>query len=305
MKLPFRRKPVPTGRQRIRDDAGPAGAPYAYSASRMEQVANTGRQMNRSTPPRRKGSWFSRFGLVVLLIVCLISVLSVLSLSTAAKVRPLNTGDSSAYIHEQAEYERAASLYLGSSIWNRNKITVNAAGLKRSLQQQFPELANVGITLPLIGHRPIVYIEAAQPALVLNGSNGSYIVDTNGRVLLRSGEMPSLSSRHLPTVTDQSGLTLRPGHQALTPADVSFLQTVVAELAIRHLTVSGATLPPSARELDVSVAGQPYIVKFNLHDQTARQQAGTFLATQAQLAKQNIVPAAYIDVRVGGRAYYK
>jgi hypothetical protein len=271
----------------------------------MDQTANTGRQMNRPAPSRHRTSWLNRFGLWLLLIVCLVSAFSVLSLSASARVRPLNSGNSAAYIHAQADYEQAANAYLRSSIWNRNKITVNATGLKQALQHQFPELSNVGITLPLIGHRPIVYIEAAQPALVLAGSNGSYIVDSNGRVLLRSADMPSLSSRHLITVTDQSGLTLRVGHQALTTADVSFIQTVAAELAARHVSVSGATLPPSARELDISIAGQPYVVKFNLQDQTARQQAGTFLATQAELAKKNIVPAAYIDVRVGGRAYYK
>jgi hypothetical protein len=305
MRRPFRRPPAMTGRQRIRSESGPPQAPYGYNASRIDQSGNTGRQMDRPAPTRRRSSWFNRFGLWILLIVCLVSAFSVLSLSTSAKVRPLNSGDNSAYIHDQGDYERAATAYLKSSIWNHNKITVNASGLKRSLEKQFPELSNVGMTLPMIGHRPIVYIEAAQPALVLNGANGSYVVDSNGRVLLRSSEMPSLSDRKLPVITDQSGLTLKVGNQALTAADVSFMQTVVAEFAARHLTVSGATLPPSAREFDVSITGQPYIVKFNLHDSTARQQAGTFLATQAQLVKQNITPASYVDVRVGGRAYYK
>jgi hypothetical protein len=65
------------------------------------------------------------------------------------------------------------------------------------------------------------------------------------------------------------------------------------------------TLPPATSELDVRVAGQPYFIKFNLQSGDARQQAGTFLATQSHLQSQNIVPSTYIDVRVDGRSYYK
>ena len=64
------------------------------------------------------------------------------------------------------------------------------------------------------------------------------------------------------------------------------------------------TLPPAASELDVKIAGKPYFVKFNLQADDARRQAGTFLATQAQLQRKGITPAQYIDVRVEGRAYY-
>ncbi len=65
------------------------------------------------------------------------------------------------------------------------------------------------------------------------------------------------------------------------------------------------TLPVGTSELDVRLAGQPYSVKFNLESGTARQQAGTFLATESKLKSQNVTPAEYIDVRVDGRAYYK
>ena len=64
-------------------------------------------------------------------------------------------------------------------------------------------------------------------------------------------------------------------------------------------------LPVGTSELDVKLTNQPYTVKFNLESGTARQQAGTFLATQAKLQSQNVTPGQYVDVRVGGRAYYK
>jgi hypothetical protein len=65
------------------------------------------------------------------------------------------------------------------------------------------------------------------------------------------------------------------------------------------------SLPSNANELDIQIAGQPYEVKFNLHSDKAREQAGTYLATIASLQKQGITPSKYIDVRVDGRAYYQ
>jgi hypothetical protein len=91
----------------------------------------------------------------------------------------------------------------------------------------------------------------------------------------------------------------------LPAASVGFIQTVIAQLAAKQFVVSGMTLPAAASELDAQLAGQPYFVKFNLESDNPRGEVGTFLATIAQLRRQNIVPAKYVDVRVDGRAYYQ
>jgi hypothetical protein len=115
----------------------------------------------------------------------------------------------------------------------------------------------------------------------------------------------STAQSKLPQVVDQSGLQVKLNQQALTSADVSFIQTVVAQLAARKVTVSSLVLPASSNELDARIAGQTHFVKFNLHDNDARQQAGAYLATIAQLKRKNTPPSQYIDVRVPGRAYYQ
>lgn len=215
------------------------------------------------------------------------------------------SGSSSSFLHDKAVYETAADKLLAGSIWNRNKITVNTSSVSQGMLKQFPELSSVSVTLPLLSKRPIVYIQTAQPALILSAQNGSFVVDTTGKVLLPSSKLPSGSQLALPLVTDQSGLNASINRQALTSGDVSFIQTVVAQLAARHFTVSLMVLPVGSSELDVHLANQPYIVKFNLESGDARQQAGTFLATQAKLQSQNVTPAQYVDVRVDGRSYYK
>jgi hypothetical protein len=173
------------------------------------------------------------------------------------------------------------------------------------LLDQFPELANVSVTIPLVAHRPIIYIQLAQAAVILINNSGAYVLDTSGRTLLAAINAASLQLPSLPIINDQSGLKLESGHQALPATDIGFIQTVVAQLAAKHITVSSMTLPAAASELDVHLSGQPFFAKFNLENNDPLQQAGTLLATMAQLQKQNITPAQYIDVRVDGRAYYQ
>jgi len=135
--------------------------------------------------------------------------------------------------------------------------------------------------------------------------SGSYVLDTSGKALLGGAVPAAVMALNLPTLTDQSGLAIAVNHEALRSRDVRFIQTVVAELKTHGLTPSSLVLPVASSELDVHLLGQPYFTKFNLQSDDAPQQVGTFLAVQAQLKGQNVLPGAYVDVRVNGRAYYK
>jgi hypothetical protein len=308
----LRRAPKLGGRRQrqLADDLAPLSSSFAYSARRSEERRITGRQAERqAAPPRRSNfglSWLRRFGLIILLLAVVASAVNVLSLSPDVKVLPLATNSNLSILRPTAVYEAAANRQLKSSIWNRNKLTVNTAGLSRQLRGQFSELSSVSVTLPLLAHRPLVYIQPAQPALILaTQQNGAFIIDVSGKALLKGPNPAGFNEPGLPVVNDQSGLSLALNKQALPAADVRFIQTVVAQLAAKQFIVSGMTLPPAASELDVQLNGRPYFVKFNLQSNNPRGEAGTFLATIAQLSRQNIVPGHYVDVRVDGRAYYQ
>jgi hypothetical protein len=306
----LRRKVLPqTRRQKLRlDDLAKPPSTFLYSARRSEQDRDIGRQAQRESaqPTARKFGhfWLRRFGVVILLVAAIASAVNVLTLSTSAKVMTLTTTYNRSFLRPTKVYEAAASQQLQHSVWNHNKITIDTAKLSQQLLNQFPELSSVSVAVPLLAHRPLVYIQPAQPALVLTTRNGSFVVDTTGKALIRGASPAVLNQPQLPIVNDQSGLRLQPNHQALSAASVGFIQTVTAQLAAKQFTVSGMTLPAATSELDVQLAGQPYLVKLNLQSVNPRGQAGTFLATIAQLRRQNIVPAKYVDVRVDGRAYY-
>lgn len=276
---------------------------------RRERFDNTGRLRPGQPEPRSVSTVSAgigrRIGVLLLAAAIIASVVNALSLTPHARIEPLTSSKASAaFLHSSSDYQAVADQLLADSIWNRNKITINAGQISRQLLAQFPELASASVTLPLLSHRPVVYVQPAEADLVVAADNGAYVVDQNGRALMPSANLPT--SSNLPQVVDQSGLQIGTGRQVLTGDDVTFIRTILAELAGRHVSVSSMVLPASARELDVYIDKQPYFVKFNLATDDARQQAGAYLATVAELQRMHAaMPRRYIDVRVDGRAYYK
>lgn len=308
MKIRKSKTPPPSNRQRIMGDHQSSPTAFSYHSRRSELELNTGRQLLRASTvsAKRFGKfWLQRFGLFILLAVAVASLVSAATLSTNPKIVLVAGSNQQPFLQNQQIYGQAAARQLRSSIWNHNKITVNTTRINQQLAAQFPELARVSITLPLLSHRPLVYLQPATPAVILHSSSGSYVLDTTGKVLLGGAIPEAVDKLGLPVLTDQSGLAISINHQALRTSDVSFIQTVVGELKSHGFTPSSLVLPVASSELDVQLVAQPYFIKFNLQSFDARQQVGTFLAATAKLKSQNMLPGAYVDVRVNGRAYYK
>ncbi len=312
MRLKLKRKPkTPTGRQRIlSQDSDQAPQGMAYYSKRAEVDTNTGRQLDRPKPKTKRNIklihnfWIQRFGVLILAVVLVVCIVSLLGLSSNPKI--VVVGDAPiAPLHSLAVYGSTAHSILAGSIWNGNKITVDSASVTSGLKKHYPELTSVSVTLPLIGHRPIIYIESAAPSLMLASPYGNFVVDSNGHVLSQDNAEQTATQLSLPHVTDQSGLRPIVGQQVMTATTVSFINTVNTEFIAKRFQPSVMVLPSASSELDVHLVGQPYFIKFNLETGDARQQSGTFLATQAHLSSQGVTPAQYIDVRVEGRAYYK
>ena len=300
------------GRQRRTSD-WQRPASFAYSSKRAERPDLPNRRPGGPSLVAQRSRiltvqfWLRRSGLLIALIVAFVCLISVLSLSNQPRVVLLDVQKNSYAFHDAAEYQAAAAKQLSSSIWNKNKITVNTGKASAELQQQFPELAEVTITLPLVGHRPIYYLRANAPAFVMQTVSGTFVLDSNGKALITKAAAPADTVEKLPVITDQTGLHAELGKQVLSSREATFIRIVIDTLAAKGVTTTSLSLPANAaQELDVRVTGKPYVIKFNMHDTaTARQQTGTYLATAANLTGQNITPAQYVDVRVLGRAYYQ
>lgn len=305
-----------TPRQRrnvVTSDSRPVSSSYSYRTSRSEDQDNTGRDTSRESDSKAKSKAptsfkrliLSRIGLIVLVAALVFSAINIISLSKDVRVVSLSSDSANTLLHTQSGYQEAARDLLAKSAWNNNKITVNANEINQELLKKFPELSSANLTLPLLSKNPVLYVESSEPALIINTPEGSFVVDSKGKALVNVEGLPDVTALGLPRVTDQSGIKVELNKQVLTSDNINFIKTVAAQLAAKNKSVSTMTLPVATSELDVTVVGESYTIKYNLRTNDARQQTGTYLATVTKLQKQNITPAEYVDVRVNGRAYYK
>ncbi len=296
------RRPVDTGSR-------PITSSYSYRTSRSEATDNVGRNINRPDEPKpaQKSlirAIFQKFGLLILLIVAVVSLISFLIVSPSVKVVNLGQDISTGGVHSQQEYANYANTLVKSSILNSNKITINTTAINQSLIKKYPELASANVSLSLFARRPTLYIDTSNQALVLLSPNGTYLINERGKAVALVENPQAAAGADLAIVNDLSGIPTGINKQVLSSKYVHFIETVYKQLKAKGYNPSVMTLPANSSELDVTLEGQPYMVKFNLRSNTAREQVGTFLATISKLKSQSITPSQYVDVRVDGRAYY-
>ena len=284
---------------------------FSYYANRSTDITNVGRTSTaveeRTDRRSTMRSMIRHMPIIIASIVIAACVLSEFMLSSSPKIVVLGSDSSSnVFLQNTAVYQKAAAALFSKSVENRNKVTVNVSAITASLKRMFPELEDVSVALPIVGHRPVVYIEPSQPSLALVSSTGTFLLDENGNALAQVDTVSQLVTMHVSIVTDQSGLRPKIGEIVLSSTDVSFIQTVLGELNAQHIGVQSIVLPAAADEVDVYIAGHSLYGKFNMQEQgDALEQVGTFIAVYQDLAAKNELPSHYIDVRVDGRAYYK
>jgi hypothetical protein len=304
---------TPQGRQVQR--GGGAGPAFSYYSSTRNVDPARERPEGRGDAPAGANRWqadqdqssgkrrrlnASQLPLLFLMALGLVCLAKVLWLGTSPKVMVVDKSPVAAtYLQPTSVYAAAAHRLLASSVTNHTKLTADLNGTAKRLQQQFPELAAVSLGVPLISSRPIVYVQVAQPSLLIQTAHGNYALNAAGVALARLQTAPD----SIPVVVDQSNTVPKPGKQFLPSSTVSFVRTVSYQLTAATLNASAFVLPAgSPYELDVRLSGKPYYIKFNLAAE-ALAQSGAAIATLQQLGSAS--PGNYLDVRVPGRVYYK
>lgn len=276
---------------------GRPSATFAYYAGDKPAKQDSLRARQAS---EQRQTFFKRLRLVPTLIALVVILLSIVY-STTLSTDPLikYAGDTSPY-RSTVAYREAVRSILGSSFFNRSKLTINVTATKNKLLQTLPEVDAASIALPIIGRRPTVTLHVREPVLLLSTKTNAFIVGTGGKVVAEAKQLPSSVSESLLAAQDQSGLNVRVGDQALSSSTVSFIQNVQAQLAAKQLSISRLTLLPAGYEIDIYVKGQSYYIKTDSSGD-ARVQIGAFLAVK----DSGVKPAEYIDVRVEDKVFYK
>jgi hypothetical protein len=248
----------------------------------------------------KKKSRYKRYAIRGLDVVVLAALLLGLVYSMLVSSNPKLTVNSYAY-RPQKTYQQIASQEL-TALKNRNKITLDEAGLAAALKARFPEINSVSLELPLLSQRPIIHLGIAAPTFLLSSNGHLYLIDAEGRAV--SANVTSEGYKELPIITDQTGYDVSTGKQVLSSGNVSFINTVLAQSKHASVPIGSLTLPPKAQDLYVKPADRPYYVKFFLGGDPLSQ-SGQFLAAHHQFDTAGGQPSEYIDVRVPGKIFYK
>ncbi len=298
-------------RQRAESEERMSIAPtFTYRSRRSEESFNQGRKTEESKKInlallKSRNSWIKRGVLALVLVLFVAIVFGTLGVSKSPTI--IASGDNNKIISsvDKTKYQESAAAYLKSSFWNENKITLDDNSLSKYLLNKYPGLSSVTVSVPVLSSKISIYVTPSEPSLILVSANGAFVLDNTGRAIFKNNDPLAKTQTALPLLTDQSSSKIVLNQLALPANYVTFIQTIIGQLKAKNVIVSSMTLPPSIGELDVALVGKPYIAKFNLENNDARQQAGTFLATINQLQGQSITPSKYVDVRVAGRAYYQ
>jgi hypothetical protein len=295
----FRKKQTPTRRT---SQSPNATSVFSYYSSRSG--AET--QRARYEPPATHKRGLERFKhlpsvLALIIIIGCVMYASVLDSKPRIIVLASSTGKS--LQRPTNVYQDYIASQLTSSVFNKSKLTFNSESVTDDLQKQFPEIANAIVTIPILGHRPIVHIAVSSPAFILATTSGAYYISADGKPLVKVSEVENPLPNIL-TVTDETSLPITVGKQILPTDTVTFISSVIKQLQSTSTPVETISLPLEANELQVRITGQPYIVRYNTN-QDARVQTGVFLAVKKRLEGSGQIPKEYIDVRVEERAYYK
>ncbi|MEO6760919.1 MAG: hypothetical protein ABI220_00890 [Candidatus Saccharimonadales bacterium] len=276
---------------------------FSYYAKRPDESRpNLDRRQSGKLPSKPVKSNRLRFSFWVFLIIIVACIVKVIYLSSDPRIEIVDqTKLSKIYTHSPSDYATATAKLLSGGIANHFKITADTSGIEARLKSQFPELAQVSITYPIIGNKPIVYLSPAQPSLILVSNVGQrFAVNHSGFALAPLGvSVPD----GIPVVTDDSGADIRVGKRVLPSSTIEFIEAVAYQFKAAKQPLGGIILPKDLPyELDVQITGRSYIVKFNLQAD-ATEQVGRLLASIESMGSS--MPSSYIDVRVPGRVYYK
>lgn len=295
---------------RQRPNQGRTAAPvFSYYSNRSSNsVPRTGGSRGEAADAvaakrRSKRRWLVYLPSFISLAVVLSAFAYLTTLSTDPRIE-IKTGTTLVAVQKESVYELAANRLMKKSLLSQSKLTADTDAMAEEFKTEFPELGEVVVIMPLIGRRAVFEIRPAQPALILAGTGGSYIIDAAGRPVLKASQLASSVRDKLPVVTDDSGTEVNLGKQLLPAELVVFINDINSQFKAASITVDSYTLPFFANEVHVRLKGQGYTIKFNTEND-ARQQAGTYFALAEKLAADGIVPAEYIDVRIDERAYYK
>lgn len=196
-------------------------------------------------------------------------------------------------------YERTIQGYLTDHPFERLRFALNLANLTEYLRQKLPEVDTVtDVTADGFGSSHVV-LRLRTPIVSWKMGDKQYYVDANGVSFARNYSTPPAVQ-----IVDESGVQLAAGSAVASNSFLSYVGRTVALAAQSHLTVEKVVIPlGTTREIELHIKGYSYPVRLSI-DRPVGEQVEDMVRAMNYFTQKGETPQ-YIDVRVGGKAYYR
>jgi hypothetical protein len=228
-----------------------------------------------------------------------IGVLGFLIYQSIVEIKVGSVGTTS--VIDSELYEQKIQDYLSERPLERFRFSFNKNGLIDYLEQNdAPEAGSVAGELGFGGFGVTdITLEFRRPAVVWNTGSSRLYVDKSGNAFRRNYfDEPMVS------VIDKSGVQAQNNQVIASSRFLAFMGKIIGQIQANGFEVSEISLPAdTTRQIELRIAGISYPVKLST-DRPAGEQAED-AARAVRYLSANGIGAAYLDVRVSGKAYYK
>ena len=199
---------------------------FSYHASRNSQTSESIRT-RQNTDERSKKRSTIQYMPIAFAVLCL--VIGLLFVTTLQSNVVLKSREKSASLRDESQYREIAQSYLKSSVLNKNKFSIDVKSFENAIKQEFPELNDVSVTIPLFGQKPIITVSTEIPKLLIDTKQGIYAVNDSGKVIAKASKEQPIEGLTIPIVRDDANLEFELGKGALTSQDVAFITTIIKQ----------------------------------------------------------------------------
>ncbi len=240
--------------------------------------------------------------ITAILIVVIMLIVGTYWLMTqyAASATSISYSPSPQVTPDKARYQNIINKYLQAHPLERFRFVLNDARLSQYVSQALPEVADITGNGGGIGYGSYK-ISLRKPVIDWRLGSREYLVDASGVAFSKNYyQKPAVS------VIDKSSLAVSGGKEAIASNRLlTFLGRLVSGVNETKLgRIESLTIPAaSAREVDVKLKGESYFFKVNVSRDVAAQVQD--MERVARYFKQHHATPQYIDLRVGGRAFYR
>lgn len=237
------------------------------------------------------------------LLVILVSIGFItwaISQFTAVPVVTLDKSfDYSLEVAEPERYESVIEDYLKSNPLARFRVVLDEQNLSNYVSQRLPEVESVGVAGRLkLGETEFV-LSMRQPVASWLVGDKKYYVDGGG-----SAFDVNYFSEPTVQIVDETGVVSQVSDVLASNRMLSFVGRVVELARLQGYQVAKVVLPPeTTRQINVELKSYSYYVKLSV-DRPAGAQVEDMDNSIRHLKSRGVKPR-YIDVRVGGRAFYR